>query len=223
MHQIKLDDYLVNYQVFFKNNKHIYLRVRHGKLIITCPKNYKSNQIKDFIVHHKDWIIRRLEEKKLDLYHPKQMKIWGKTYGVVIDESLDEHMKVLGHQILIKTYDRQLIESFYQSEVMEKVRFLLSEHASQLNDIYPVKKLKFKTQLMSSRLGSCHVKKKTIKMNSILARLDPKFFTLVFFHEYAHLRFPHHQDDFHHLLEKLVPNHKTQSRLLTKEVRGFVY
>ncbi len=224
MRQVKLDDYLYNYQVFFKKNKHMYLRVKENIITVTCNKKMTYDMIESFIIHHKRWILSRNKiDDKIDLYSSNKMNLWGISYPIVYDAMMKESIVFDGNQFYFKSKDisKNKIELFYKEEIIKEINRVISIEKDLINQYIDIKNLTYKTQLMKSRLGSCLSQKRIVKLNSILARFEKKYLKLVLFHELAHLNVQNHSYKFHQLLEKLYKNHVTENRALKSQVKKF--
>ncbi|HKL47098.1 MAG TPA: YgjP-like metallopeptidase domain-containing protein [Candidatus Izemoplasmatales bacterium] len=222
MKTIKLDNYTFNYQVFFKNNKHLYLRIKNDMIIVTSPRNYRVNNIEVFIKKHKYWIIQHMKQNEKPLYDYNQMSIWGKVYKMMLVPKLNKQIvfdgKIIQYSSPIST---KQIEWFYQNILQNKIKNILYENHHILSIYFDMSNVVYKTQLMRSRLGSCIKHKRIIKINSLLSRFDPKYLRLVLFHEISHLLVQNHSRKFHDLLERIYPNHKRVQKELNIMVRQY--
>jgi len=63
-------------------------------------------------------------------------------------------------------------------------------------------------------LGNCNRIKRTIKLNSVLARYEMKYLEAILIHELVHLNVSGHQANFYRLLLKYVPNYRSIKREL---------
>jgi hypothetical protein len=221
MHEIWLDNYLINYQVFFKNNKHLYLRVRNQVIEVRCSRRHSIESIEQFILAHKDWIIKNLNQEKYELYHKNHMFLWGEKMLIEVDEDLKCPFYYEKSKFKIQSFNQKMIEDFYHQETMIMIDKIIEDNREKLIKYFNLNNLSFKTQLMKSRLGSCHLSKKVIKINTLLARVEARFLKLVLFHELSHLKHQNHSKSFHNLLESLYPNHRIEHRELTKLIRKF--
>ncbi|MFP4477865.1 MAG: M48 family metallopeptidase [Candidatus Izemoplasmatales bacterium] len=225
MNHINLDNYSINYQVFFKKIKHMYLRYDDNTIKITCNKAVSQQAIENFIIKHKSWILKHHLLEKIDLYNEDYMYIWGQKYPLVYDENIFDDFLLEDQHILIKDnhFDPKKIEKFYKELILKEVNDIIDNHQHAIGKYIPIKKVTYKAQLMKSRLGSCIASKRIVKVNTLLARLDKKYLKLVLFHELVHLKVSNHSSEFHALLEKVHPDHKYLNKELKKKIRSFVY
>jgi hypothetical protein len=224
MHKIELDNYTFNYQVFFKNNKHIYLRIKEGIISVTCHKRYGINDVESFIRKHKSWILKHMFEKQVELYSLDQLSLWGQTYALKENPEIKKPFVFDGEFFYYKgSLNEKAVEAFYKEMTLDAIDDIIDENHSFLSDHINLKGITYKSQLMRSRLGSCISNRKIIKLNSLLARLDRKYLKLVLYHELTHLKINNHSPAFHHLLETLYPNHKKENLALRKCLKKYRY
>ncbi|MDA3932123.1 MAG: DUF45 domain-containing protein [Tenericutes bacterium] len=225
MNHIKLDNYSINYQVFFKKIKHMYIRYEDNTIKITCNKKISQQTIESFMFKHKKWILKYHSIEKYDLYNESNMYIWGKKYSVVVDENIQEYIYFDHQYIRIQDtlFNTKKIEKFYKSMVLKEIQYILDLDKYFIKQYILLDNVTYKSQLMKSRLGSCIGNKRIVKLNSLLARLDKKYMKLVLFHELSHLKVSNHSKSFHTLLETIFPDHKYLNKSLKKEIKRFVY
>lgn len=220
MHNLTLDNCTIQYQVFFKNIKHMYLRVQQNTVFVTANKRFSRPVIEAFIKKHQRWVLKQLSLKKIHIYNLEQMLLWGRLYPVNIRHrpSTNCFEKMAFYLTNTKPSD---IEQIYHQAVLSEVQSILNQERQLLEKYLDVSGITFKSQLMRSRLGSCHYKKRIIKLNTILGRVDKRYIKLVLFHELAHLKYQDHSKQFHNLLENLYPNHRLHQRTLSRLIKGF--
>ena len=223
MNKIILDNYLINYQVFFKDIKHMYLRIENGQINISCNKKVKKKSIEAFLKKKKAWILTRLNEKPIILYSIEKMYLWGKLYPIKINLNQKKYLVFKKDRFVLNTrkIKKNLIENYYKTITIEKAKTILKEKSFYSN--YITKKLIIKSQLMKTRLGSCINTKKIIKLNSILSRFSCKYLEMVLYHELAHLKVNNHSKSFYKELNKLYPNYKNDNNELKKFLKNIHY
>lgn len=206
MHKILLDNKLVYYQVFLKNNKNIYLRVKNNIVNITAPKSFLKTDIEGFLIKHQSFILKHIDIIKKPLYDTDKFNLWGFEYEINKYDGLNiefDEQKVN----IPKTFTAKDVEKFYKQEVIKEINHLMVNLVREMKEINLVN-LSFKSQLMKSRLGSCNTSVRKINLNSILARFDKKYLRAVLIHELVHLNVANHQKSFYSLLYKYVPDYK---------------
>ena len=217
MNKIILDNKLFYYQVFFKNNKNMYLRVSENVITITAPKKYSKANFESFIIKHQRFILKTRVKPENSLYNQDKMLIWGREYNVIKFDG--KELKIEDNTVYFpECFDEKNIEDFYRKQTIKLAISMIDEElVYSIKDI-DLSNLIVKAQLMKSRLGSCHSTKRIIKLNSILARFDEKYLRAVLVHEIVHLRVGNHQTKFYQLLEKYIPDY----RILNKQLNNLV-
>ncbi|MDD3129001.1 MAG: DUF45 domain-containing protein [Candidatus Izemoplasmatales bacterium] len=220
MNKIILDNKIFYYQVFFKNNKNMYLRVSENVITITAPKKYSKANFESFIIKHQRFILKTRVIPENSLYNQDKMLIWGREYNVIKFDG--KELKIEDNTVYIpERFDEKNIEDFYRKQTIKLAISMIDEElVYSIKDI-DLSNLIVKAQLMKSRLGSCHSTKRIIKLNSILARFDEKYLRAVLVHEIVHLRVGNHQTKFYQLLEKYIPDYRILSKQLNNLVKQY--
>ncbi|MDD3712559.1 MAG: DUF45 domain-containing protein [Candidatus Izemoplasmatales bacterium] len=207
MNKIMLDNREIYYQVFFKKNKNMYLRIKNNQVIITAPIHFTMTEIENFIKKHQHFVLKHLSTMKTDLYQKNEFWLWGKEYYVVFHDGKSLYIDGSSVYIPNKELEGQR-EFFYRQETVSKATDLIETELKNLIREIDFSGIKLSSRLMTSRLGSCHTAKKSINLNSILSRFDPIYLRAVLIHELVHLNISNHQKKFYNLLLKYVPNYR---------------
>ncbi|MCF7923819.1 MAG: M48 family metallopeptidase [Candidatus Izimaplasma sp.] len=225
MNKIILDNYSINYQVFFKKNKHMYLRIENGEIIITCNQKVKIKAIEKFIYSKKTWILKHIKKEPMYLYNLENMCLWGEKFPVKINEKQKKYLEYKDNTFILNTnlIKKDLIEKFYKKCVLDKIEELLYRNNLFINIGIDINNIEVKSQLMKTRFGSCIKQKRIIKLNSILARFDPKYIEMVLSHELVHLIVNNHSKSFYIELKKLFPRYKDVSKELKKLMKNIYH
>ncbi len=230
MTKIRLGNKDIYYQVFYKNNKHMYLRVKDKTIIITCPRYTKASKIETFIRQNESKILKRYlqNEQKISLYSKTEFSYFGQKLKLDCRYDCTENRYQLNQNSIAidfkkTTFDEAYVETIYQHETLKKVEELYLEMAEELQTFTDIKNIVFKTQLMKSRYGSCIPKKRIIKINSLLARFDLQYVKSVLIHELLHLTIPNHQKDFYHAIETYIPDYRQMMKDLHHLTRKYVF
>ncbi len=230
MNKIRLDNKTFYYQVFYKNNKNMYLRIQgNDHLTITCNRRVTASQIEDFIQKNSDRILKHAEamKTKQSLYSEVQMELFGKTFQILYSikepkdsyQVFDEYIEICFHK---DDFDRSYLERVYGELMLEKVSTLMVELKPQIKAFFNVDNIVFKSQLMKSRFGSCIPQQRIIKLNSLLARFDERYLRMILIHELIHLKVFDHQEEFYLYMDELLPNYKQLKKELVQISRKYV-
>lgn len=224
MFEIKLGNKIFYYQVFYKKIKNMYLRVKDGNIIITTNK-VPITKIEAFILMHENKLLQLLNMEKKSLYNNELALVFGKTYPVIIVLSKRNRITLSSEKIIVETktvdIETSLWEKFYKELTLNKIASQMDDLSQLLLKKIDVRNIVFKAQLMKSRFGSCIPKKRTIKLNSILARFDEIYLQAVLLHEIIHLDIKGHQKDFYKLINEFVPNYKKLMKELHLKTREY--
>jgi hypothetical protein len=214
MPEIMLGTKIVEYNVIYKNIKHSYLRVvGKDQLLITSNMHMETSQIIQFIKKHEKRILMMISSSaKKPLISHEFFLLFGKNYPFEIQKSKKNSIQIIDNTILFSSSTGEIIpsyiESFYQKKLLEKATQFIDELKYTLGKEINIDHLIFKSQKMKTQFGSCHVSKRIIKLNSILARFDEQYLYAILCHELVHLKVIGHQLNFYKVLEKYVPNYK---------------
>lgn len=199
------------YKVIETPNKHTYIKVEKGFIMIKKSKSVSLEKVIDYV------------QKNFDKYHLKtqvipdnMIKLWGKTYHLEILESSRFEYEILEDKIIVKNRDtetkmiplmiyRMELEK-YLNEILPMVEDTVRKHG--------LKVVPIELKLWKSKFGTYYLKTQKIRLNIVLASLDKMLTTYTLYHEYAHQKYPHHQTSFYRFLEKLMPNYKTYDTIL---------
>lgn len=73
-----------------------------------------------------------------------------------------------------------------------------------------------------SKFGSCHPKKKIIRLNQLLVHYPKPFIEAIYAHEITHLNEPHHQASFYQLLTAIYPSYRPAQAALKTVHKAFL-
>lgn len=230
MTKIRLGNKDIYYQVFYKNIKHMYLRVKDKTIIITCPRHTKESKIETFIRQSESKILKRYlqNEQKISLYSKTEFNYFGQKLQLDCRYDCTENRYQLNQTSMTidfkkASFDAAYVETIYLRETLKKVEELRVQIAEELQPFTQTENIVFKTQLMKSRYGSCMPKKGIIKINSLLARFDLRYLKSVLIHELLHLTIPNHQKDFYRAIETYIPDYRKMMRDLHHLTRKYVF
>ncbi|PKK95247.1 MAG: hypothetical protein CVV60_02295 [Tenericutes bacterium HGW-Tenericutes-5] len=214
MNNLVIDGKIVEYEIIYKKIKNLYLRVKNNKIVVTSPKTYSKKDIENFVLKHKSFVNKHLNQKTKTLYDKKEFLLLGNPIEVITYSGktlkIEENKCYLPDSISDST-----IEKFYKDITISLAQELVNNELKVLMNEFDLTKIKFKSQLMTSRLGSCKTNESIIKLNSILVRFDIKYLRAVLIHEIVHLKVKNHQKAFYDVLLKYEPNYRHIRKELT--------
>lgn len=229
MNKIRLDDKDFYYQVFYKNNKNMYLRIKENQIFITCNKNITKAKIESFIMNNEKNILNKIKsiQKKVPLYNSEAFLLFGKTYHIRYKTNeLRNKYKIIDDVIDISFttnyFNVSFLETIYKQELLLEMKRIFEIEKKEISKYFDVSDLVFKAQLMKSRFGSCIPSKRIIKLNTILARFSPVYTRTILIHEMIHLKVHNHQKDFYQYIDYLIPNYKSMIKEINSLTRKYV-
>jgi len=100
---------------------------------------------------------------------------------------------------------RAVVEEWYREQIKEAVPPLIAKW----EPVMGVKVTRFFVRQMKTRWGSCTPRRRSIRINTNLAKKPPELLEYVVVHEMAHLIVRHHNDRF----KSIMDEHLSQWRL----------
>ncbi|VEU82592.1 M48 family metallopeptidase [Acholeplasma hippikon] len=199
-------DISLSYEIHYKKIKHIYFRFKNNVLVVTANERLSKENIIYAIDINFDKILK-LKNKKQSKVEVKKYQLWGKELS--IDVFFDG---------LAQT-EKNMFE-IYKNETLKMIETLTPNLVNDLNKL-GLTLVPIIVKPLKTKYGSCQIYKKTITINSFLAKLDPIYLYYVLLHEYCHLLVPNHQAAFYKKLDLVMKNHKQVQKSLRKHTIMF--
>lgn len=199
--------------------KHIYLKFDdEGTLVIRSPK-VSALDIELLLLRKSAWIARaqqRLREKKgriKDFDAHTRIYYLGSDYPVTYHEERRRGISLeFDKETFIFHYDRydpeafaKKLDAFYKEEAQRIIPPLVEKWAAAMG-VTPAQIAFRKTK---RQWGSCSARNR-LSFNTMLSKLPMACIEYVVVHELAHIRHKHHQKAFWELVERHLPDYKTQ-------------
>lgn len=236
MRTIKFEDYLISYELTYKNVKNINLRIRpDGNIFVSANPYVSEMRIDEFIFSKGKYIINALEKyKEFEKYAPKPkqyisgegFKIMGRDLRLKVIEGTKENVESDGIYIFLTVKNKTDIK---RKELLIKL-FINKQCQNVFNDIvnkihtifkkYNIKKPEVKIRDMKSRWGSCQPTKGVVTLNKKLIEAPRNCIEYVVLHEFCHFMHPNHSKKFYAFVGMLMPDWKERKRIL--EEREFL-
>ncbi len=215
-------------EVKFKPIKNLHLSVHppYGKVTVSSPEYFDLDKVKVYLTTKIGWIKR--EQKKISEQDREGVKLMltreshyflGKRYLLKITEAKRASVKI-HHQIIelfspthytLEQKVKQL-ENWYRKELTIVLGKLLFQHLSIMNltiDNYSIRKMK-------TKWGSCNDKNSTLNFNIELIKKPVECIEYIVVHELVHLLERNHNKDFIILMDRYLPNWRTQKKILNE-------
>lgn len=230
MRTIQFEDYLISYELTYKNVKNINLRIRpDGSIFVSANPYVTEKRIDEFIVSKGKYVINALEKcKELEKYasKPKQyisgegFKILGRDLRLKVIEGTKEMVESDGIYIFLTVKNKAdikrkgvLINKFINKQCQDVLNDIVSKTHLVFKK-YDIGKPKVKIRDMKSRWGSCQPTKGVITLNTKLIEAPRNCIEYVVLHEFCHFIHPNHSKKFYAFVGMLMPDWKERKRIL---------
>lgn len=216
-HQFELENIPV--EVVLKKIKNLHLSVSPpaGQVRVTAPFRMDLDDIRSFAVSKLDWI--KKQQKKIQA-HPREAPleyaegeqhwVWGEPYLLRLNPAKTKSSVELTQGQLVmnlrasasRGMRRDLLNYWYGEEIQKAALPLIAKWEAVIG----VKVDRLSVQKMKTKWGSCHYRKRVIRLNSDLARRPAEHLEYVVIHELAHLLEPSHNARFKSLMDRFCPS-----------------
>lgn len=198
---VNYNDKIYEVEVIKKNNKNIYIRVKEGKIIVTCNYFTTKKQIDKLIKDNYNSIIKMIEKDVKRKEKEEKFYLFGNAYDIIYGfnetEIKDNKIYILNNKELEKYLNDKIKKIF-----SERFEFWYRIFEEKI----PVPNLKIRK--MTSRWGVCNLKNKNVTLNYYLYKYDLNCLDYVIIHELSHFIHPNHSKKFWNLVGKYCINYK---------------
>ncbi len=211
----------INVNVYFKPIKNMYLRVKapDGRVEISAPRQMGMRRIRAFTLTKLDWIKQRqaklkaqLEENEKHFIDGELHQIWGQSYPLqnVLSarrRSIELEGDILQiHAPANADMDMKsgILEKWYRQQVRAEALPLIAQWEARMGLCVD----RMYVRRMKSLWGSCNIKKRSIRLNTELAKRDLASLEYLVVHEMTHLLEASHNQRFYALMDSFLPNWK---------------
>lgn len=193
-------------KITYKKIKNFILRIRPTyEICLSVPHHATQKEITHFLQKNQEWIKKHLEKLHAlkqdlsDMHDGEKIAYLGKTYLLKVIASSMQDININGEFLEIYTpkindfeHQQKLLKVWYQERAKECFIPLVYHYASLIGE--EVRAIRVKP--MQTRWGSCNPKKAYINLNLWLIQKELKSIEYVILHELAHLKYPHHRQEF---------------------------
>jgi predicted metal-dependent hydrolase len=235
--QLKLGDIAVD--VVLKDIKNVHLSVYPptGRVRISAPKRMNIDTIRVFAISKLDWIkqqqgkLREQERETPREYAERESHyLWGKRYLLTLWECDEPPSVELKHsRILLRVRPgtdneskRSIVDEWYREQIKQAVPPLIARWEPLLG----VTVDRFFVQRMRTKWGGCNPGRRSIRLNTDLARKPRECLEYIVVHEMAHLLEPTHGARFVAVMDRFMPRwrfHREQLNRLPVRHEEWVY
>ena len=229
--RLKLGD--IEVDVHLKDIKNIHLSVHPptGRVRISAPQRMKLDTIRLFAISRLGWIRqqqKRIKEQERETpreYVERESHyVWGSRCLLHITEAGGAPSVELRHNKIDLSIrsgasaakKEEILENWYRSQIRNAVPRLIAKWELRLG----VKVAAIYVQKMKTKWGSCNTKRRTVRLNTDLAKKPPVCLEYIVVHEMLHIIEPTHNNRFIEMMDKSLPNWQiTRSELNRLPVR----
>jgi predicted metal-dependent hydrolase len=204
--------------VVFKNIKNVHLSVHPptGRVRISAPTRMNLDTIRVYAISKVNWIKKHQEkfrqqerETHREYLDRESHHVWGKRYLLKVQEENRPPSVELKHNQMFLTVRpgavmekrEAIVTVWYRDLVREAVIPLVSKWEPVLS----VNAGSIIVRRMRTRWGSCTPTRRTIRLNTELAKKPRECLEFVLVHEMIHLLEPSHNATFISLMDKFMP------------------
>jgi predicted metal-dependent hydrolase len=197
-----------------------------GRIRVSAPLCTSRQFIQKFAASKADWIEKhraRFRKNPAGSGLPRDRElfyIWGRPYRLeLIERQGRPRIDAGGGRMLmfVRPGDglearRKLLDRWYRRLLKEAASRLVPPWAARIG--VSVQRIYYRK--MKSRWGSCNYTKKTIRLNTELAKRPPQCLEYVILHELVHILEPSHNRNFYQLMDKHLPAWKIIRRQMNR-------
>lgn len=214
-------------QVVRKDIRNVHLSVHPpaGRVTIAAPRHVSLAAIRAYAITRLGWI--RRQQKKLQEQERETRReyldreshyLWGRRYLLkVLEKDEAPRVTLKGSQMVLRVRPgttaarrHELVEDWYRSQVREALPVLLRKWEKR----FGVEVKKVHLQRMRTKWGSCNAPRRTIRLNTDLARKPRPCLEYIVVHEMAHFVVRHHNEHFIKLMDRHLPTWRQVRHLL---------
>jgi len=218
--QLKLGNTSVD--VVLKDIKNVHLSVYPptGRVRISAPSHMSMDTIRVFAISKLGWIKKQqaelqkqARETQRDFVDRESHFVWGKRYLLkVIEREQAPVITLKGNKMTLairpgaiteKRY--AIVEDWYREQLKDAIPALAARWTPKMGvtvDWFFVRRMK-------TKWGSCNPEKRSIRLNTELARKPRECLEYLVVHEMAHLIEPTHNKRFIGLMNRFLPHWRT--------------
>ena len=192
-----------------------------GKLRISAPVYVSDFRIRRLVKSSRDELRKLFGRMKNDRTL-KDGQVVGKSYTVVVKESVRPSVNISGKQIVVCVVDKsdnvvvnQEIRDVLIKALKSDAKDYLAKRLEVLAETYGFSYEKVRLSHASSRWGSCS-SNGTISLNISLMNLPYPLVDYVLVHELSHTKHMNHSTEFWNEVNRCDPNYKRHKMLLKK-------
>lgn len=231
--QIDLGEITVD--VTLKKIKHVHLRVHptSGRVRVSAPLRTDMQALRTFLVSKVSWIKKQQNRLQAQASQARREYLsgeshyaWGKPYRLKVEEvNQKPGVELKQGQIILRVRpgaNRQMKQAVMEAWYREQLKTVAPAVISKWEKIMGVKVERLYVRQMKTRWGSCSPTRRSIRLNSELAKKPGQILEYVVVHELAHLLEPTHNEHFKALMDRHLPDWRSLRQELKRTALGDV-
>lgn len=214
--------------LIYRKRKNITIQIKPScEISLISPHNISKDILTNLVVEKGDWIIKKIDEYKLneDIYKEKEFvdnekfMYLGEEYFLKLIKDDNEKIYIEKQNLIVitkqleKGYIKDKLKIWYkiQSEKLVLESLINCRDKSEIMMQLIPSKLKVKEQ--KRRWGTC-TSKRAIYINSKISMVKRECIEYILVHEFSHLVHMNHSKDFYDLVKVIMPNYKEYEKWL---------
>lgn len=215
--------------VVFKDIRNVHLTVLppKGRVRISAPRSMALDTVRVFALSKLGWI--KAQRKKMagqeretarEYLERESHCVWGRRYLLKLVEVDAGPSVELRHRTLVLSVrphtdtirKEALLSRWYRDQLKARAAVLVTDWSRTLGLDAP----RIHVQHMKTRWGSCSPARRSIRLNTELAKKPPACLEYIVVHELVHLLEPTHNERFKALMRAFLPQWEDRRRELNR-------
>lgn len=227
MKQISLGEFEAD--VILKDIKNVHLSVHppEGRVRVSAPERMDLDTIRVFAISRLPWIKKQREKlQKQERETPREYLdreshyVWGTRYLLTCEEDSGpprvaltaNRLKLFVRDASDEEAKQKALAAWYRDQVREQSAPVIEKYQAILG----VKLDRLYVRQMKTRWGSCNHERRTIRLNTELAKKPVECLEYIVLHELVHLLEPTHSAKFKALVQQHMPNWELRRQALNR-------
>lgn len=215
--------------VVFKDIRNVHLTVLPpaGRVRISAPHHMPLDTVRVFALSKLAWIkaqrqkmIGQEREAPREYLNRESHYVWGRRYLLKLVEVDAAPSVELRHRTLVLAVrphadtlvKEALLSRWYRDQVRVRAAVVVAEWSRTLGLDAP----RIHVQHMKTKWGSCSPARRSIRINTELAKKPPRCLEYIVVHELMHLLEPTHNERFKALMRAFLPEWEDRRRELNR-------
>ena len=213
-------------------NMHLYVKPPNGKVMVSAPLSMSDESIERFVRTKTSWIKRQVNkfenqprQSEREYVSGETLYVWGKQYFLQTDYDNRSSLVLSGDKAILvirkgSTADQRekYIREWYRKLLKTEIERILPKWEKKTG----LKTESWQIRYMTSRWGSCKIKKRKIWLNLQLAKKTPECLEYIILHELIHFVEKGHNEKFNTLLDQYMPKWREIKKTLNSQTLDYM-